>query len=111
MLATGTRPPATPLPIQELIGWDGPNDLARIVYIDAYGNAMTGLRAAHLPQCANLTAGGQRLSRARTFSDVAPDKAFWYENALGLAEVAVNRGSAAAMLGLRPGSEIGIEKA
>ena len=45
---------------------------------------------------------------ARTFGDVPPGAAFWYENSSGLAEIAVNAGSAAAVLGLRPGAAIGI---
>ena len=35
---------------------------------------------------------------------VAPGAAFWYENANGLAEIAVNRGSTARTLGLSVGS-------
>ncbi|MGE5027495.1 MAG: SAM hydroxide adenosyltransferase, partial [Betaproteobacteria bacterium] len=44
--------------------------LAEIIYIDHYGNAITGLRAANLPKDASLTIGGQRLSFARVYSEV-----------------------------------------
>jgi S-adenosylmethionine hydrolase len=108
MLATGTRPDATPLALGEMAGWSGSEALARIVYIDGYGNAMTGLRADTLADDAVLIAGDRRLARRRTFSDVAPGEPFWYENALGLAEVAVNKASAADMLGLQVGSAIEI---
>ena len=40
---------------------------------------------------------------------MAPGTAFWYENANGLAEVAVNCGRADETLGLTIGSEIFIE--
>ncbi len=53
--------------------------------------------------------GDRRILRARTFSDVAPGAAFWYENANGLAEIAVNCGHADETLGLTTGSEIFIE--
>ncbi len=88
---------------------DWPDDLARIVYIDGFGNAMTGLRAAGLAADAVLRAAGRRLRRARTFSDLAPGEAFWYENANGLAEIAVNRGRADEALGLAVGSAIEVE--
>jgi S-adenosylmethionine hydrolase len=34
---------------------------------------------------------------------------FWYENSLGLVEVAENAGSAAVTLGLRIGQAVGVE--
>ena len=87
---------------------DWPNDLPEIAYIDHFGNAMTGLRAAVLPPEARLAAGGHVLDRARTFSDVPPGAAFWYENANGLAEIAVNSGRAGEVLGLEVGSPVTI---
>ena len=105
-LARGTllasRPRAVPAE-------DWPNDLAQIVYIDGYGNAVTGVRAEVLAPENVLLVGDRRIAHARTFSDVAPGAAFWYENANGLAEIAVNRGRADEALGLAIGSEIYIE--
>jgi S-adenosyl-L-methionine hydrolase (adenosine-forming) len=80
-----------------------PDDLAAIVYVDHYGNAMTGMRAASLAPDALLAAGGRRIARARTFAEVPEGEPLWYENANGLAEIALNGGSAAAALGLAPG--------
>jgi S-adenosyl-L-methionine hydrolase (adenosine-forming) len=69
---------------------------------------MTGLRAAMLPPGARLTAAGQVLDRARTFSDLPPGAAFWYENSNGLAELAVTQGRADRDLGLAIGSPVEI---
>ncbi|HZK91935.1 MAG TPA: SAM-dependent chlorinase/fluorinase [Stellaceae bacterium] len=88
-------------------GW--PDDLAEIVYIDHYGNAMTGLRGALLPPEAKLVAAGRKLARAPTFSSVPRGDAFWYVNSNGLAEIAVNGGRAVQVLRLQIGSEIAIE--
>jgi S-adenosyl-L-methionine hydrolase (adenosine-forming) len=55
---------------------------------------MTGLRAAMLAPSARLSAAGRVLERATTFIDRQPGTAFWYENANGLAEIAVNQGRA-----------------
>jgi S-adenosyl-L-methionine hydrolase (adenosine-forming) len=85
---------------------DWPDDFAEVVYIDHFGNAMTGLRAATLPFSARLAAGDRVVARARTFSAVPEGAAFWYENANGLAEIAVNCGRADAALGLAPGSPV-----
>jgi S-adenosyl-L-methionine hydrolase (adenosine-forming) len=87
---------------------DWPDDLPEIVYIDRYGNAMTGLRAAVLPHGTRLSASGRVLERARTFSDVPEGDAFWYENSNGLVEIAVSAGQADAALGLAIGSPIAI---
>jgi S-adenosylmethionine hydrolase len=87
---------------------DWPDDLPAIVYIDRYGNAMTGLRAALLPAGAMLTVGGLQLARARTFGDRPEGDAFWYANANGLAEIAVNRGRADRLPGIGLGAPIGI---
>jgi S-adenosylmethionine hydrolase len=88
---------------------DWPDDLAEIVYVDHYGNAMTGLRAATLPEAARLRVGGHAIPHARIFSDSAAGAALWYENSNGLVEIAVNLGRADAVLGLAIGSAIAVE--
>jgi S-adenosyl-L-methionine hydrolase (adenosine-forming) len=85
---------------------DWPDDLAEIVYIDHYGNAMTGTRAAALPANAILIAGGKRIAHTRTFSDIPAGMPLWYENSNGLAEIAVNLGRADEVLGLAIGSAV-----
>jgi hypothetical protein len=87
---------------------DWPDDLAAIVHVDRFGNAVTGLRAALLPAGTRLEAGGRRLARARTFTDLPPGEPFWYENSNGLAEIAANTASAAARLGLEPGTVVAV---
>ena len=109
MLARGETVPGTLLDAAATVGAGWPDDRAAIVYVDPYGNAMTGLRAARLPGDAVVAAGGRRLRQLRTFSDAAPGAAFWYENANGLAEIAVNRGRADRVLGLRVGTPVRIE--
>jgi S-adenosylmethionine hydrolase len=85
---------------------DWPDELARIVYIDAFGNAMTGTRASAVAGDATLIVGGRPLARARTFADVPPGEPFWYENSNGLVEIAVNRGRAADTLDLMLGTAV-----
>ncbi len=107
-LARGEAPPGTSKSVADLAGADWPDDLAEVVYIDRFGNAMTGVRAAALAGGADLTVEGQRVARARTFSAAAPGAVFWYENANGLAEIAVNKGRADETLGVAVGSAVTI---
>lgn len=83
-----------------------PDDLPRIVYVDRFGNAMTGVRADRVPAGATIAVGGRVLDRGRTFVEMAPGQPFWYENSLGLVEIAVNRGRADENLALKPGAVI-----
>jgi S-adenosyl-L-methionine hydrolase (adenosine-forming) len=108
MLARGEPPPGRPRTDGVDRQEDWPDDLSEIVYVDQFGNAMTGLRAAMLPRNARLAAAGRVLKRARTFSDRRPGTAFWYENSNGLAEIAVNLGRADRELGLSIGSPVEI---
>jgi S-adenosylmethionine hydrolase len=107
MLARGKPPPGQPRNHADRPS-DWPDDLAEVVYIDHFGNAMTGLRAAILPPDARLAAAGRVLERARTFGDRPTGAAFWYENSNGLAEIAVNQGRADRDLGLAVGSPVAI---
>jgi hypothetical protein len=106
ILARGDKPPGRP----RTDGADGrpdwPDDLAEIAYVDHYGNAMTGLRAAMLSPGAKLAVAGRVLERARTFGTQPPGAAFWYENSNGLAEIAVNQGRADRVLGLSIGISV-----
>lgn len=97
----------TPVERHRLRGADWPAERALILYVDRFGNLMTGLRAAGRPTDARLRVGDLEIARARTFCEVAPGEPFWYENALGLVEIAVNQGRADQRLGLGPGDAIG----
>lgn len=103
-LALGALPPGQPCEPLRFPDW--PDDLPAIVYVDVYGNAMTGLRVSALPAGAELEVGGRRILRAHTFSDVPAGAPLWYENANGLAELALNGGSAALELALAPGQGV-----
>jgi len=110
LLARGESLEAEPRPEDFGRRPDWPDDLAEIVYIDHYGNALTGMRAAVLAADAVLVAGGRPIPPARTFSAVPPGAAFWYENSNGLAEIAVNLGRADRALGLEIGCRVEVDK-
>ncbi|MGH8509784.1 MAG: SAM hydrolase/SAM-dependent halogenase family protein [Gammaproteobacteria bacterium] len=107
-LALGQLPQCEPLELSDYAAW--PDDLHEIVYLDHFGNAMTGVRASVISPRAVIRIAGQSVPRARTFGDVPVGHPMWYENSNGLAEIAVNQGRADAALGLYLGQPISFEE-
>ncbi len=103
-LARGEPVPGEPVQVDR--GKDWPADLCEVIYIDHFGNAMTGQRANAVPRGMTLEVGGWLLLYAHTFGEVPDGEAFWYQNANGLVEIAVNRGRAADQLQLKPGTPV-----
>jgi S-adenosylmethionine hydrolase len=106
-LARGGEVPGVSVAVSYLEQADWPDELFRVVYIDRFGNAITGVHAGALGQGVRLAVNGQPgqpLKMARTFSDVPQGDAFWYANANGLVEFAVNQGRADTVLGLQAGT-------
>ncbi|MEZ5666862.1 MAG: SAM-dependent chlorinase/fluorinase [Alphaproteobacteria bacterium] len=97
-LARGATYGGTPQPIAAQRFPDWPDDLPAVIYVDGFGNLVTGLRAKTLADDATLTVCGERPLRARTFGDVEPGALLWYANSVGLVEIAMNQGSASVAL-------------
>jgi len=106
MLARGESPPGPLREDDEDRRPHWPDDLYEVVYLDHFGNAMTGVRATMMPSEAKLVAAGRFLECARTFSDLPVGTPFWYENSNGLVEIAVNQGRADHELGLAIGTPV-----
>ena len=102
----GDEVPGEPVDAANVGPQDWPDDLPEIIYLDEFGNAMTGMRASIVDAGQQLQVGGHTVSLARTFGEVAPGEGFWYANSCGLVEIAVNRGNAGEQLGLRVGDSV-----
>lgn len=89
---------------------DWPDDLAEIIYLDGFGNAMTGLRAETLSKTAEISVSGRIVRRVQRFSDVAKGDLLGYENANGLLEISVNQGRADTKLDLKIGSQVTVSE-
>lgn len=105
-LARGDAVPGQAVEPASRLSTDWPEELAQVVYVDHFGNLMTGIRAAAVREDAELEAGARRLAHADTFSAVERGAAFWYANANGLVEIAVNQGRANEALGLGIGAPV-----
>ncbi len=84
------------------------DDLAEVIYIDHFGNIMTGVRSEHIPQGTLFQIGSCSISHAPVFSEGLPAQTFWYGNSLGLVEFALNGANAASFLGVRVGDRFDI---
>lgn len=84
-------------------------DLRQIIYVDHYGNAISGIRARNLDHKRRFSCRGVDIAYARTFPDAQDGGAFWYENSLGLVEIALNCGNAAQTFGFSVGDGVAIK--
>lgn len=82
------------------------DDWPHVIYIDRYGNCMTGLRWNKIDTSSSVKVGGVEVAVAQTFSDCSVGDALCYQNSLGLLEFAVNQGNAAEYLGLQQGTQV-----
>ena len=102
-LAREGRYTGQPVSTDRLDQPEWPEELYRVVYVDRFGNLLTGVRASSVDENSVLEINGHALRAARTFSSVARGEVFWYENSSGLVEIAVSQGNAAGVLGLDTG--------
>lgn len=82
------------------------DDADEIIYIDHYGNLITGIRSDALRAGEHVYFYKRRLQQANTFSDVKPGEAFFYQNSQHLIEIAVNCGSARDYFNASIGDEV-----
>lgn len=83
-------------------------DLLEIIYIDHYGNAMTGIRSEAVTVKTVFKFRSKLLEYARVFSEAQPGTPFWYVNSLGLIEFAMNCASVAVYTGAKIGDQVEI---
>lgn len=78
--------------LRDALAQNWPDNLAEVIYVDPYGNLLTGLP----PQAPDTTVdiNGNLVNFARTFSDVPQGAGFHYANSLGQCEISVNCGRA-----------------
>jgi S-adenosylmethionine hydrolase len=83
-------------------------ELAEIIYLDHYGNAMTGLHGKRFSQDIKLSIQNHVIPYARVFAEAPNGVPFWYINSNGLIEIAMNRASVAQALELAIGTPVQI---
>ena len=82
---------------------------ATVVHIDRFGNLITNLQAAAVPPGAVAWYGASRPAHlVRSYGEASAGEVVLLEGSSGLLELAVNRGSAAALTGLGRGDAVDI---
>jgi S-adenosylmethionine hydrolase len=109
MLAIGRGPAMEEIAPDSIVGSHWDDALMQVVYIDGFGNAMTGLQGVNLIENNKILLSGRRIAHAPTFSAVGEGELFWFVNSQGLVEIAGNRVSAAAVLSLALGDRFLID--
>jgi len=103
-LALGTMPDGPRLDGAALVRLPAlPADKVNVVEVDGFGNLITD---AALPPGERVRIGGHEVVVGRTFGDAPVGGLVIYEDSAGDVAVAVNGGSAAALLGLAAGDEL-----
>ncbi|MDO9225126.1 MAG: SAM-dependent chlorinase/fluorinase [Pseudomonadota bacterium] len=110
-IAAGDFPADKHTPVAELEVRFDTAELPRILYIDHYGNAWSGIRGGIAEPGSNVEVKGHVLPWRRVFVEAGKGEAFWHVNSSGLIEIAVNRGSAAEKLGLKVGDPVRLQGA
>lgn len=94
---------------------EGGDLIGQVIYVDHFGNLVSNISHEDLLRNGGdmerliVRCGGQQLGLQGTYGFVAAGEALSLINSMGLVEVAVNCGSAAAKLGVRVGQEVRIE--
>ncbi|MGW8248917.1 MAG: SAM hydrolase/SAM-dependent halogenase family protein [Acidiferrobacterales bacterium] len=103
-VAGGIEVEVRPAALGDFSAW--PDELEEIVYVDHYGNLISGIRGESVSSEQRLEVAGLNIGYANTFSDLAVGGLFWYRNANGLVEIAANQGCAAELLGIGVGDPV-----
>ena len=83
---------------------DWPDQLAEIVYIDRFGNGISGVNQENLSPNDTILVHNVEIKGEKTFGSVSEGTMFWYGNSNGLVEIACNRGRAERQLKLTIGT-------
>lgn len=105
-IAAGRPVPGEPAPPDTGPWCNWPDELFEVVYIDRYGNAMTGVRASAVAPTTVLGLGDAWFEHQRTFGDAVSGQPFWLANSCGLVELALREDSVARCLGLGVGDRL-----
>lgn len=94
------------IPEDSMVGSDWPDILSEVVYIDHYGNIVTGVNAKEINSSATLTVCNVDVSFTEVFYQAEKEQLFWHVNSMGLVEIASNKGDAASQLQAAIGMQV-----
>ena len=99
-----------PIPETVLVGNEWPAECSKVIYIDGFGNLITGLKPESLTTKSVIIISEHQVHYADTFSSSPSGSAFWYVNSMGLIEIAVNQRCADKDFQAKIGTELSVVK-
>ena len=107
-IETGNHPASCSMDVTTMIGKPWPAELNEIIYIDHYGNAMSGIDDSQITENLVFKVKGVTFRYRKTFESSAQAAPFWYVNSIGLVEFAQYRASIAALHHLKIGDSVSL---
>ncbi|MGI9227639.1 MAG: SAM hydrolase/SAM-dependent halogenase family protein [Gammaproteobacteria bacterium] len=96
-----------PLEINKFVGTDWPDNLFEIIYIDHYGNAVTGIKLNRTFDANKVfIINDYKISYKKAFFCANENECFWFCNSSNLLEIATKQSSAKNILKLSIGAKI-----
>ena len=89
------------------INWS--DNLAEIIYIDVYGNLVTGINTKDISKDSILIYKKRRIPYARTYSEMNSNKYYWTSNSKNLLEITTNSRNTAKSLSSQIGESVEFE--
>lgn len=83
--------------------------LGEVIHVDRFGNLLTNIGGDALPASWGVVVAGRDVPSARTYGEALPGSLLALTGSLGLVEIAVRDGSAAAALGASRGTAVRLE--
>ncbi len=105
-IAANQIPTLKTLSLDELVGSDWPDNLFEVIYIDHFGNAITGIHCNQINKQQELKIKQHKLKYAEKFSDVGEGESFWYCNSNNLVELSVREGSCCMILSINNADKV-----
>ncbi len=94
--------------IEKLIGFEWPEELSEVIYIDHFGNVTCGITLDQINTNLTIKIKEVELNYAKTFHAVKSGESFWFRNANGMLEISVREQSASETLNLKVGDVIAL---
>ena len=92
---------------KDVTRFNWPNDLYEIIYIDSFGNLMTGIRATSIDIESILHIKGEKVYFSKTYTTMPDGQVCWYVNSNGLIEIALNKDNAGLKYDIKIGEAVG----
>jgi len=94
--------------LKDLMRFSWTDNLWEIIYIDGFGNLMTGVMKEAVSENTVLEFMKKKITHVRNYSEMKEGKLYWYFNSNGLVEISMKEKSAQVAMGAQIGESVRI---